>query len=80
MTARERYVLYINDSPAKIFLMVRGRSPRGESFPPSKLNPSPVPSFFRMTVKGGPRGASTNFKSGIKLNSILGFCEFRVSE
>ncbi len=49
--------------PVKIFLIVSGLSPMGESFPPSKLNPNPVPSFFRTTVVGGPRGTSTNFKS-----------------
>ena len=49
--------------PVKIFLMVNGLSPSGESLPPSKLNPSPVPSFFKITVTGGPRGTSTNFKS-----------------
>ena len=49
--------------PVKIFLMVRGLSPRGESLPPSRLNPSPVPSFFKITVMGAPRGTSTNFKS-----------------
>lgn len=38
--------------PVNIFLMVKGLSPRGESFPPSKLNPKPVPSFFSITVIG----------------------------
>ena len=52
--------------PVKIFLMVKGLSPSGESFPPSKLKPSPVPSFFNTTVRGEPRGTSTNFKSKIK--------------
>ena len=49
--------------PVKIFLMVMGRSPKGESLPPSRLKPSPVPSFFRFTVIGLPRGTSTNFMS-----------------
>jgi hypothetical protein len=56
----------VKQLPANIFLMVRGLSPRGESFPPSRLNPRPVPSFFKITVNGGPRGASMNFKSEIK--------------
>ena len=43
--------------------MVNGRSPRGESLPPSKLKPNPVPSFLSTTVRGDPRGTSTNFKS-----------------
>ena len=47
--------------------MVKGRSPKGESFPPSKLNPKPVPSFLRTTVLGEPRGTSTNFKSTKKI-------------
>ena len=47
--------------------MVKGRSPKGESFPPSKLNPRPVPSFLRTTVLGEPRGTSTNFKSTKKI-------------
>jgi len=49
--------------PVKIFLIVSGLSPSGESLPPSKLNPKPVPSFFKITVTGDPRGTSTNFKS-----------------
>ena len=57
--------------PVKIFLMVKGLSPRGESLPPSKLNPRPVPSFFRTTVFGGPLGTSTNFKSKQKRNICL---------
>ena len=56
--------------PVNIFLMVSGLSPRGESLPPSKLKPSPVPSFFNITVTGGPRGTSTNFKSG-KINQEI---------
>jgi hypothetical protein len=43
--------------------MVMGLSPKGESLPPSRLKPSPVPSFFRLTVIGAPRGTSTNFRS-----------------
>ena len=51
-----------------IFLIVIGRSPYGESFPPSRLNPNPAPSFFSVTVMGGPRGTSTNFKSRKKVH------------
>ena len=68
-------------SPVNIFLIVIGRSPYGESFPPSKLNPSPAPSFFSVTVMGGPRGTSTNFKSRKKgfmkiygLSLVMYFC------
>lgn len=46
--------------------MVKGRSPRGESLPPSRLNPRPVPSFFKITVLGAPLGTSTNFRSAGK--------------
>ena len=49
--------------PVNIFFIVKGLSPNGESLPPSKLKPSPVPSFLRTTVRGVPRGTSTNFKS-----------------
>lgn len=38
--------------------MVRGKSPYGESFPPSRLNPSPVPSFTNVTTTGGPHFVS----------------------
>lgn len=36
--------------PLNIFLTMRGRSPNGESFPPSRMNPSPAPSFCRTAV------------------------------
>ena len=52
-----------DELPVNIFLIVIGLSPYGESLPPSRLNPSPAPSFLRVTVMGGPRGTSTNFRS-----------------
>ncbi len=61
-----RICLLVSALPEKIFLMVMGLSPKGESLPPSRLKPRPVPSFFRLTVMGAPRGASTNFRSEIR--------------
>lgn len=45
--------------PVNIFLITNGRSPRGLSLPPSRLNPKPAPSLYTATTEGGPHAVSS---------------------
>lgn len=44
--------------------MVSGWSPKGESLPPSRLNPNPAPSLTNVTVTGGPLDLFSVVSSG----------------